>query len=405
MDLISKHPGIAEEPINNHIRWEDPDAAVASMKGSHDWFIKQLRSNAPKVEYKRGTKGIVTAAGGLHLPVLAVTLLTLRHSGSELPVEIFMANNDEYEKQACDGLFKELNAKCIVMSDLLRGSDLQFTFKSYQLKPFSLLFSSFEETLFLDSDNLPMRKPEELFETEGYKEKGLILWPDFWTPTASPYLNQIVGLGERIFQQRGTTEAGQILLDKKMHADTLLLACYYNTYDQFFYVLQSQGAPGQGDKETFGTAALVLNNSFYTVAEPPRIFGSSNVGGVLQFHPVEDWAVNPENPHRNESASAPKPFFIHGSGAAKLNPKDKFRGERQWGTVEESEQLFGQDVEPVVWGQMVKLACDDEVQFENWGDKNLKVDDSNETVHMCEKQRESFRNMFGWEYGTGIEMN
>ena len=41
--------------------------------------------------------------------------------------------------------------------------------------------SSFEEVLYLDSDNVPLRDPAHLFESELYSGKdkpGVVFWPD-----------------------------------------------------------------------------------------------------------------------------------------------------------------------------------------------------------------------------------
>lgn len=52
---------------------------------------------------------------------------------------------------------------------------------SLQIKAESILASSFEEVLYLDSDNVPLRDPEYLFKTELYSGKGkpgVVFWPD-----------------------------------------------------------------------------------------------------------------------------------------------------------------------------------------------------------------------------------
>jgi alpha 1,2-mannosyltransferase len=400
-DLRSKSPQIHNGAQQNLLQWNESD--IASMKGTHEWLLAQIQANPPKLQYEPGTKGIVTSAGGKYFPVFLVSLRMLRRTGSTLPVEIFLKNKDEYEELACEKLFKELGAKCVVLNQLIGDFGIRFGFKHFQLKAFGILFSSFEEVLFLDADNFPARKPEELFEMEVYKEKGMVLWPDYWTCTSSPFFNEVTGLGERVLQNRPTIEAGQILVDKKQHAETLSLAGYYNAYgDRYFYRLLTQGGPGEGDKETFGAASLILNNSFYTVYEPPRAFGSREGGAVLQMDPGEDWAANPENPNKDEHAPAPTPFFIHASWPPKLNPKYNYRNVRQWGPEEKSKEMFGEDLEPFVWGLMVDMACDDKVQFADWGDEKQTGRDG---IGICEQTRQSFKDMFWREYGEDVGHN
>lgn len=63
-----------------------------------------------------------------------------------------------------------------------------------------------------------------------------------------------------------TTESGQMVIDKVRHFQTLLLALYYNVYGpDWYYALFSQGTAGEGDKETFASAAHVLELPYYQV--------------------------------------------------------------------------------------------------------------------------------------------
>ncbi len=154
----------------------------------------------------------------------------------------------EYESQICDVVLPTLNARCIVLSDLLQNTPHTFTIKTYHLKISAMLFSSFESLLFLDADNFPATPAEELFDIEPWTTYQLIIWPEYWTSTASPYFNTITGLEPSVLRTRLTIEAGQILVSKRHHAKTLLLAAYYNVYSDHFYTMLAQGGPGEGDK-------------------------------------------------------------------------------------------------------------------------------------------------------------
>ncbi|TVY53581.1 Alpha-1,2-mannosyltransferase MNN21 [Lachnellula cervina] len=356
--------GVERQP--NVLQWSRD--YIDSMKGHHEWFVSQLQLNPPKLPYKPKTRGIVTSAGGKYFPVLLVSLRMLRRTGSTLPVEIFLKNKEEYEEIACENLFKELGAKCIILSDSVADSKIKFNFEHYQIKSIGLLFSSFDEILFLDADNFPAYNPDHLFENEVYKQKGMVLWPDYWSCTASLFFNEIAGLDENALEDRPTIESGQFLVNKKQHADTLMLAAYYNTYGtEYFYPLLSQGGPGEGDKETFGAAALALNKTFYTVNTQPHPYGGDGAP-VLQSNLDEDWAASLDNPNRNDNAPPPTPFFIH-SSFGKLNPKWAQRDRRYWGPAVESIMTFGEDMEMTVWSIMVDMACEDKVQFADWGHK------------------------------------
>ncbi|PQE17741.1 alpha-12-mannosyltransferase (Mnn2) protein [Rutstroemia sp. NJR-2017a BVV2] len=366
----------------NHIVMNETD--VESMRRSHSWFVDQLKHQTPALEFEDGTQGIVTSAGGKYFPPLIVSLQFLRRTGSTLPVEVFLARPDEYEPLICETILPSLNAKCIVLSEIIDQYSLPFVFEGYQLKVFSILFSSFESVLFLDADNFPIYSPDELFVSEPFKSQHLVLWPDYWSSTVSSLLNQVVGLDESLLNSRPTIEAGQILVNKRHHTDSLLLAAYYNCYGEYYYHLMTQGGAGEGDKETFAVAPLVLGKSFYTVSEPPRPLGQrGNGAAVLQADPIEDSASDPEH--------IPRPFFIHASWPPKLNALYNYQGSRQWGTEDHSMAMFNLDVERIAWGYMVEMACNEDIIFESWGNKTEKG--------VCNQTMESYTTMFGSEYG------
>ncbi|KAM3079528.1 mannosyltransferase [Clarireedia jacksonii] len=367
----------------NHIVMNDTD--IESMRRSHSWFVEQLKHQSPILEYADGTQGIVTSAGDKYFPPLIVSLQFLRRTGSNLPVEVFLATPDEYEPLVCETILPSLNAKCIVLSEIIDQHGLPFFFTGYQLKVFSILFSSFESVLFLDADNFPVHSPDELFLSEPFKSEHLILWPDYWSSTVSSVLNQVVGLDDSLLDNRPTIEAGQILVNKRHHADSLLLAAYYNCYGEYYYHLMTQGGPGEGDKETFAIAPLVLGKSFYTVAQPPRPLGQRHNGAaVLQADPIED--------STSDSERTPRPFFIHASWPPKLNALYNYQGSRQWGTEDQSIKMLNFDVERIAWGYMVEMACDEDIFFKSWGNKTEKG--------VCNQTKGSYTKMFGSEYET-----
>ncbi|KAB8294260.1 hypothetical protein EYC80_009687 [Monilinia laxa] len=366
----------------NHIAMEEKDIQI--MKRSHSWFVDQIMQNAPKLEYKDGTQGIVTSAGGDYFPPLLVSLRFLRRTGSTLPVEVFLATPDEYEPLMCETVLPSLNAKCLILSDIVDQHDLPFSFSGYQLKAFAIIFSSFESVLFLDADNFPVYAPDELFTSKPFTSEHLVLWPDYWSPTPSETLGTIIGLEVSAINSRPTIEAGQVLVNKAHQTEALLLAAYYNAYGDYYYHLMTQGGAGEGDKETFSVAALVLGKSFYTVSQLPRPLGMrGNGAAVLQADPMEDSTSNGQE--------IPRPFFVHASWPPKLNPLHNHQNSRQWGDEQHSVSMFnGLDVELVAWEYMVQMACDDQTFFKSWGNKSEKG--------VCDQTRISFKNMFGKEY-------
>lgn len=93
----------------------------------------------------------------------------------------------------------------------------------------------------------------------------------------SPFFYHIQGRPVPPLQPTGTTESGQILVSKRKHAKTLLLAAYYNTYGpDFYYPMLSQGAHGEGDKETFASAAEYFGAPYHRVKTMVKTLGFIN---------------------------------------------------------------------------------------------------------------------------------
>lgn len=97
------------------------------------------------------------------------------------------------------------------------------------------------------------------------------------------------------------------MISKRKHLETLILASYYNFYGpNYYYSILSQGAPGEGDKETFSTAADFFGKRYYKMQQKVSALGhwdlDHNFRGtsMLQFDPRADMRKQP-----------PQPAFIH----------------------------------------------------------------------------------------------
>jgi alpha 1,2-mannosyltransferase len=283
-------------PDSLWLKQEDIDA----LRNAHAKFLRDLVDKPVELPYAADTRGVVMTAGLRQLPVLTQSLSMLRRTGCNLPVEVFLSTSEDYDHQICETVFPSLNVKCLIFGEIAAAAGTGVKLTQYQYKIMALLFSSFESVLFLDSDAWPTHDITPLFDSVVFGRHGMILWPDFWYPSESPYYFDISGIQEiPPLNARPSTESGEILLSKKSHTVTLLLAAYYNYYGpDYYYPLQSQGAPGQGDKETFGWAAVATNNSFYTVHTAVVAIGHVDSNGeftgsaMAQHDPVADYALH-----------------------------------------------------------------------------------------------------------------
>ena len=313
--------------------------------------------------------GIVTVAGGSYFAPAILSLRMLRKTNSTIPVQVFLRNKSEYEKKICQDVLPALNAECFVIQDHL-GKDNPVKVEHYQLKALAILFSSYESVLYLDSDCMALLDPKELFDSEPFLSTGLVSWPDYWIATEDPVFYKIAGF--RSFPKglpARSSEAGQLLISKQTHLSTLLLAAYYNIYGPgVYYPILSQGAAGEGDKETFLAAAVVLENPNYRVRhrlgtvgyhEADRKFHGT---AMVQYHPGDDYA--PRDPTSLKQA---RPLFLHANSPkmniAHLLAEDRvfYQGTedrlRLWGQKESMTKMIGYDIEETAWIEIVDMAC------------------------------------------------
>ncbi|KAI9831360.1 MAG: hypothetical protein M1819_005134 [Sarea resinae] len=367
-----------------------PVEDMRKMQQAHTTFLEDIRnSSALKSVHNPNTRGLVSTAGGSYLPVFVISLRMLRRTGSTLPVEVFLKGPDEYERSICEGVLPSMDARCIVLSDILGVVDSEVEIAHYQLKIFAILFSSFEDVIWLDADCFPLYKPELLFNSDPFKSRGMITWPDYWASTASPLYYNISSQSVPPMTLRASSETGEIMISKKNHQLTMLLSAYYNYYGpSHYFMLLSQGAPGEGDKETFIQAASAVDEPFYTTSERvapighPKPEGGLSGSAMVQSDPIEDYLLTSHDMWRvrNESvAKAPRAFFIH-AHYPKFNPATVFGyswettptvkpdgGDgRAWIVPEGTIKRFGYDVEDYYWKEIEWVSCHLEDKFRSW---------------------------------------
>ena len=356
---------------------------VESLRSSHAHVVENLSDEEPENDAKRLFKnpGVVTVAGGGLLGPAILSIHMLRRTNSTLPVQVFLQAH-EFEQGVCEEVLPSLNAECYIFEDFL-GAGNPFEVRTYQLKPLAILFSSFEQVAWIDADCIPLRDPVELLTSEPFLSTGLVTWQDYWIATEDPVFYKIAGLKS---YPKGlpakSTESGQLLIDKRRNLSPLLLATYYNIYGPgYFYQLLGQGAPGEGDKETFLASAVALGWPNYRVKHDltPIGFEEEKTGrfhgkGMVQYHPGDDYAGKGDDV---------RPFFLHANNP-KMNAGHLLSEERElympqtwtririWGSRESNVKKFGFDVEEVVWQKLTSMACELQSILDDWkGKKRL----------------------------------
>lgn len=389
-----RYNAVFETVRKNHI--DKADEILRPMQIAHDGFVQSTQKL--EVPYLILTEGIVSSAGGKYMPTFIITLRLLRRTGCTLPVELFVKDSAEYESYICEKILPDLNARCVVLSEMMgleeprnnnkANGDDGVKIEHYQLKSFAILFSSFEKVIWLDADCIPIHNPAILLTTDPFQSTGLVTWPDYWASTISPLYFTISRQPEFSTTVRATTEAGVFLVSKKAHSRTLLLAAYYNYYGpSHYYHLLDQGAPGEGDKDTFIQASAAVGEKFYTVSEKVADLGHQRYEGndhdiihvaMLQADPMEDYKLTQQGKRRVEDTSvapAPRAFFIH-ANMVKFNPGEKLLEEssnenddgrrRMWVAPETSVRRLGYDIERAAWEEVMAVSCTLGSAFETW---------------------------------------
>lgn len=186
---------------------------MEAARETHAAFVREIPAYP---EHLYNGRGIVMVVGGVYSEYGTTSLGMLRHVKSTLPVEAWMKDSSEETIGLCENFARE-GVACRLLSDYVDVSG--FT-EGFQFKIASIFVSSFQDVLFLDADNIPVRDPEAIFDSREFQEAGAVLWPDFWKSTESPMTGYITGASDKVAQapsELQTVEAGQMLWDKKRH--------------------------------------------------------------------------------------------------------------------------------------------------------------------------------------------
>ncbi|KAG2731930.1 hypothetical protein G9P44_005517 [Scheffersomyces stipitis] len=269
----------------------------------HANVLSQLPENLGAGTYVPGTKGIVFVGGGMFSYLAYLAIVQLRDNGSELPVEVALPTLEDYknEYEFCEKNLLAVGAKCVVIEDKFGTAvSRKWKFSGYQYKVAAILSSTFEKVFLFDADVMTLANPDYLFESDVFKDHGLLLWPDFWFRPHSPDFYEVAKLqvNEKLrvrykqfplmhsvevdendkinfHDKEGaisdySTESGELIVDKKSHGKMMLMTLYYNLLGpDIYFDFFSLGSSGTGDKDTFSIAATVTNSSYYQLKSLP----------------------------------------------------------------------------------------------------------------------------------------
>lgn len=214
---------------------EDKKAIEALHQNQKDVAIFASRQPLPEMT----GRGIVTSIYDAEFASGWVLLSELVRLGVRLPIEVFYRPGELQDWQLAALRTLPLDMSLRVLQANVGG---------FQVKPFAILESSFEEVLWIDADNVPLRDPACLFEDPEYIEKGSLFWRDvsgadrakFWHPES--FVWTVFNVPHNDSEEFDT---GQLLINKKRCWVELALTTHVNGLADFYYRFV------HGDKDTF----------------------------------------------------------------------------------------------------------------------------------------------------------
>jgi ADP-heptose:LPS heptosyltransferase len=234
-------------------RPQEPLNACTALPAS-ERFIASLRPCPPGF---RG-RGIVVCAGGVRMFTNAwVCINMLRRFGCRLPIQLWHLGRREMDAEM-RALLKPLRVACVDAHKVLKGHPAR-RLHGWSLKPYAVLHSPFQEVLLLDADNVPVARPDYLFDTPEYRRTGAVFWPDFGRLRRNRSAWKVFGVA---YRDEPEFESGQILLNKAVCWEALRLCMWYNENSDFYY------RHVHGDKETFHMAFRKLARPYAMPATP-----------------------------------------------------------------------------------------------------------------------------------------
>jgi alpha 1,2-mannosyltransferase len=262
--------------VRTHVTFSCAQAADFANFGVQTEDILEKTLNTPHSQLLGSTgsgDGIVMVVYPKLMTSAYASISVLRKNyGCELPIELWVSEAELIRTPT--------------MKDSLALLEQQFTGVKVQkikdpsvfgfnTKIHAVYHSSFENVLFLDADNVPVRDPTYLFSSPEFTESGAVFWPDFWHPRKTIFNihseSLLWELVDMDFVDMFEQESGQLLIDRRRAAVALEVLMFYqyhrpNHFDKLVLA--------HGDKDLFRLAWLKTQTPFFMMPYPPGAAGS-----------------------------------------------------------------------------------------------------------------------------------
>ena len=246
-------------------------------------YRQLAREHADSIEPYHGQdkgRGVVIAGGGTrYFPGVWVCVRTLRELGCELPVEVWYMGDYEMDP-AMKAVLGPYDVDFVDAKEVEKRHPIRIL-AGWELKPYSIKHSKFEEILFLDADNYPLVDPTFLFDHPDYTYFGATLWPDYDNWLLKPDVWDTFGIVKR---HEPAIESGQVMVDKSRSWRELCMSLWYAEHSDYVF------KHVYGDKECFHLGWRLLGSHYAMPGAKP----AWNVHTIVQH----DFAGNHLFHHR-----------------------------------------------------------------------------------------------------------
>ena len=185
-----------------------------------------------------------------------------------------------------------LGITCVDATEIARRNPVR-RLHGWELKPFSILNCPFEEVIFLDADNVPLRDPAFLFESSEFLRTGAVFWPDYGRLGPEREIWRICDVE---YRDEPEFESGQMVISKSRCWNALQLTMHLNEHSDYYYRYI------HGDKDTFHLAWRMMMQEYSMVPWPihslPGVMCQHDFEGkrLFQHRNLAKWQIDDFNP-------------------------------------------------------------------------------------------------------------
>ncbi|KAL7690010.1 putative alpha-mannosyltransferase, nucleotide-diphospho-sugar transferase [Plasmopara halstedii] len=263
--------------VRNHVVFSCAEAADFANFGlaAQKIYLDALAQNASDSSQLLGNhgngNGIVMVVYPKLMSSVYASISVLRSYNCTLPIELWISRPEVIRTPSMKIALELLQQRFL---DVTVETITDPTIAGFSTKIHAVHHSKFENVVFLDADNIPVRDPTFLFESQEFLNYGAIFWPDFWHPERTIFniqseslLWQLVDLP---FVDMFEQESGQLVINRKRAAIALEVLLFFANHRPSHF---SKLMLAHGDKDLFRLAWMKAKTQFYMIPFPPASAG------------------------------------------------------------------------------------------------------------------------------------